>query len=246
MLNVLAKGDISMDGFSNFHLGETILRSILSFFTILVLARIIGKKQLSQLTFFHYITGITIGSITAEVSTQHNTDYWDGFTALICWTLLTLLTSYLTLNFSKIRILIDDRPTILIQNGTIIRKGMKKARLHTDELGMLLREQGIFSFNEVHYAVFETNGELSVLKKPAFANATKEDTKSALTLPPHLPTEIIVSGEIVRKNLMELDLTEEWVIHKLKKKNIDMKEVYFAQVLPDNSLYISLDKTEDD
>ena len=231
-----------MDGFSNFHFGETILRSILSFFTILVLARIIGKKQLSQLTFFHYITGITIGSITAEVSTQHDTDYWDGFIALICWTLLTLIVSYLTLNFSKIRVLIDDRPTILIQNGTIIRSGMKKARLHTDELGMLLREQGIFSFNEVHYAVFETNGELSVLKKPVFANATKKDAGiTDLAPPPHLPTEVIRIGKIIRKNLMELGVTEEWVLQKLKEENVAIDTIYFAQVLPDNSLYISLD-----
>lgn len=234
-----------MDGFSNIHFGETLLRSTLSFFTILLLARIIGKKQLSQLTFFHYITGITIGSIAAEVSTQHDTDYWDGFTALICWTLLTLLISFLTLNFSKIRILVDDRPTILIQNGTIIKKGMKKARLHTEELGMLLREQGIFSFNEVHYAVFETNGELSILKKPAYANATKQDTKANLAPPPHLPTEIIRSGKILRKNLLELDLTEEWVMHKLKKKHIEIKDVYFAQVQEDNSLYISLNNQDD-
>ncbi|MCM3390126.1 DUF421 domain-containing protein [Ureibacillus chungkukjangi] len=235
-----------MDGFSNIHLGETILRSILSFFTILVLARFIGKKQLSQLTFFHYITGITIGSIAAEVSTQHDTDFFDGSIALICWTLLTLLVSFLTLNFSKIRILIDDRPTILIQNGTILKKSMKKARLHPDELAMLLREQGIFSFNEVHYAVFETNGELSVLKKPTFANATKEDVNTSLTLPAHLPTEIIRSGKIIRKNLKELDVTEDWVLGKLKEQNIEIDKVYFAQVLPDDSFYISLDESDED
>jgi len=233
-----------MDGFSTIHFGETLLRSVLSFLTILVLARVIGKKQLSQLTFFHYITGITIGSLTAEVSTQHDTDYWDGFTALICWTLLTLLTSYLTLNFSKFRILIDDRPTILIQNGTIIKKGLKKARLHTDELGMLLREQGIFSFSEVHYAVFETNGELSVLKKPAYTNATKKDTNSDITLPSHMPIEIIKMGKIIRKNLMELGVSEEWVLQKLKNENVDIKDIYFAQVLPDDSFYISLNSED--
>lgn len=233
-----------MEGFRDFHFWETLLRSTLSFFTILVLARIIGKKQLSQLTFFHYITGITIGSIAAEVSTQHETDYWDGFIALIYWTVLTLVVSYLTLNFSKIRILIDDRPTILIQNGTIIRKGMKKARLHTDELGMLLREQGIFSFEEVHYAVFETNGELSVLKKPAFDNATKQDVNVDISLPAHLPAEIISAGEIIQKNLKELDLTEEWVLQQLREKKVELRDVYFAQVLEDNSLYISLDKED--
>jgi uncharacterized membrane protein YcaP (DUF421 family) len=236
-----------MDGFRDIHIWEMILRSTLSFSTILVLARIIGKKQLSQLTFFHYITGITIGSIAAEVSTQHQTDFWDGFTSLVWWTFLTLFISFLTLKSSKIRILVDDRPIILIQNGIIIQKAMKKARLHTDELAMLLREQGIFSFNEVHYAVFETNGELSVLKKPANTSLTKQDINADISLPPHMPTEIISDGKFIQKNLKELDLTEEWVMHKLKEKNVkNLKEVYFAQVLENNYIYISLNEQKNE
>lgn len=232
-----------MHAFEHIHFFEMILRSTLAFATILIVARVIGKKQLSQLTFFHYITGITIGSIAAEVSTQHRTDFWDGFTSLIWWALLTLFISFISLKSSRIRVLVDDRPTILIQNGTIIKSGMKKARLHIDELGMLLREQGIFSFDEVHYAVFETNGELSVLKKPANSAATKQDVKADVSLPPHMPTELISDGKINKSNLDELDLTEEWLLNKLKKKNVkDIKNVYFAQYLENGSLYISLNK----
>ncbi|MBD8027322.1 DUF421 domain-containing protein [Ureibacillus sp. Re31] len=232
-----------MHAFEHIHFFEMILRSTLAFATILIVARVIGKKQLSQLTFFHYITGITIGSIAAEVSTQHRTDFWDGFTSLIWWALLTLFISFISLKSSRIRVLVDDRPTILIQNGTIIKSGMKKARLHIDELGMLLREQGIFSFDEVHYAVFETNGELSVLKKPANSTATKQDVKADVSLPPHMPTELISDGKINKSNLDELNLTEEWLLNKLKKKNVkDIKNVYFAQYLENGSLYISLNK----
>lgn len=232
-----------MHAFEHIHFFEMILRSTFAFATILIVARVIGKKQLSQLTFFHYITGITIGSIAAEVSTQHRTDFWDGFTSLIWWALLTLFISFISLKSSKIRVLVDDRPTILIQNGTIIKSGMKKARLHIDELSMLLREQGIFSFDEVHYAVFETNGELSVLKKPANSAATKQDVKADVSLPEHMPTELISDGKINQKNLVELNLTEEWLFNKLKKKNVkDIKDVYFAQYLENGSLYISLNK----
>jgi len=230
-----------MPGFQEVNILEMILRSTLSFFTILVLARIIGKKQLSQLTFFHYITGITIGSIAAEVSTQVKTPFWDGFVSLIWWALLTLLISYIALKSSKARVFFDDRPTILIQNGTIIKNGMKKARLHTDELAMLLREQGIFSFDDVLYAVFETNGELSILKKPAKATATKQDVKADITIPPFMPTEVISNGKIIMKNLIELNLSEEWLLNKLKKKDIkNIEDVYFAQILENGSLYISL------
>nr|WP_232337083.1 DUF421 domain-containing protein [Lysinibacillus timonensis] len=230
-----------MEGFSEFNFWEMILRSTLAFFTILLLARIIGKKQLSQLTFFHYITGITIGSIAAEISANTEIQFWDAIVSLIWWTVLTLLISYIAIKSTKARVLFDDRPTILIQNGTIIKHGMKKARLHTDELSMLLREQGIFSFDEVHYAVFETNGELSILKKPAKSPATKQDMKADITLPKYMPTIVISDGIINKKNLTELNLTEEWLLNKLRKKHVEnVEDVYFAQVLENGSLYISL------
>ncbi|MFJ8237896.1 DUF421 domain-containing protein [Ureibacillus sp. NPDC094379] len=230
-----------MEEFLDINFFEISLRSIISFFTILILARIIGKKQLSQLTFFHYITGITFGSIAAEISTNEEIIFWDGFTSLIWWALLTILVSFISLKSSKARVLFDDRPTIIIQNGTIIKNGMKKARLHPDELSMLLREQGIFSFDDVLHAVFETNGELSVMKKPAKNPATKVDVKADASIPPYIPTELISNGTITKKNLIELDLTEEWLMNKLKKKNVkNIEDVYFAQILENGSLYISL------
>lgn len=230
-----------MDGFSNVHFWDMTFRSILAFLTILILTRIIGKKQLSQLTFFHYVTGITFGSIAAQISTQHDAHFWDGFISLIWWTILTLLISFISLKSTWARKVFEGRPTILIQNGTIIQNGMKKARLHTDELSMLLREQGIFSFDEVLHAVFETNGELSILKKPVYASATKQDVKADVSIPRQMPTEIISKGEIVRNNLLQLDLTEDWLQHKLKAENVkSIEDVYFAQVLENGSLYISL------
>lgn len=230
-----------MEGFNEVNFLDIILRSTFSFFSILILARIIGKKQLGHLTFFHYITGITIGSIAAEISVQKKTIFWDGILSLVIWTFLTMLVSFVSLKSSKIRELVDDRPTIIIQNGTIIQSGLKKARLHTDEVAMLLREQGIFSFDEVLYAVFETNGELSVLKKPAKSPSTKEDVKADISIPPYMPTIVVTNGKINNQNLEQLDLTEEWLMNKLKKKKIKkVDDVYFAQVLENGSLYVSV------
>lgn len=230
-----------MENFWEANILDIVVRSVITFIVILVLARIIGKKQVSQLTFFHYITGITIGSIAGEITTQIDTPFFDGIVALLCWTILTLFLGFVSIRSSKIRVIVDDRPTILIQNGIINQHGLKKARLHVDELAMLLREQGVFSFDEVHYAVFETNGELSVLKKPAKNAATKQDVKADCSIPPYFPTEVISDGKIVKKNLKELNLTEDWLIQKLKKKNINkIEDVFFAQVLENGSLYVSL------
>ncbi|WP_339174715.1 DUF421 domain-containing protein [Solibacillus sp. FSL R5-0691] len=218
-----------------------ILRASCAFFAILILARIIGKKQVSQLTFFHYATGITFGSIAAEISTQVETPFLDGIVSLIVWTVLTVAVSYISFRSKNARILFDDKPQIVINNGVILNNELRKARLHPDELAMLLREQSIFSFDEVQYAVFETNGELSVLKKPLARTATTADVSVSAPSPQYLPMELITDGQIIRKNLNELQLTEDWLRKKLAKKNIhDVNKVYYAQILENGSLYISI------
>lgn len=222
------------------NLWEMLMRSSFAFFAILLLARIIGKKQLSQLTFFHYVTGITFGSIAAEISAQVETPFLDGLVSLIWWTVLTIFVSFLSLKSKKARVLFDDKPTIVIQNGIILNDQLKKSRLHTDELAMLLREQSIFSFDEVLYAVFETNGNLSVLKKPLARSATKEDVHVSAPAPQYLPTELISDGQVIYENLDKLQLTEEWLLKKLSKKNLqDIEALYYVQILENGSFYIS-------
>ena len=223
------------------NLWEMLIRSTFAFFAILLLARIIGKKQLSQLTFFHYVTGITFGSIAAEISAQVETPFFDGLISLIWWTVLTIIVSFISLKSKKARVLFDDKPMIVIQNGVILNDHLKKARLHTDELAMLLREQSIFSFDEVLHAVFETNGNLSVMKKPLARGATKEDVHVAAPAPQYLPTELVSDGQVIYENLDKLQLTEEWLLKKLSKKNFhDIESLYYVQILENGSFYISL------
>ncbi|MGE7021847.1 YetF domain-containing protein [Solibacillus cecembensis] len=223
------------------NLFEMLIRTTFAFFAILLLARIIGKKQISQLTFFHYVTGITFGSIAAEISAQAETPFLDGLVSLIWWTVLTIFVTYLTFKSSKARVLFDDRPMIVIQSGVILNDNLEKARLHMDEVTMLLREQSIFSLDEVHHAIFETNGELTVLKKPLMREVTKEDLKIASPAPQYMPTELVSDGKIIVKNLNELNLTEDWLLKKLSKKNIhSVEDVYYAQILENGSLYTSI------
>ncbi|SDN44420.1 Uncharacterized membrane protein YcaP, DUF421 family [Psychrobacillus sp. OK028] len=230
-----------METFFELNFWEMILRTTLSFVALLVLARLLGKKQLSQLTFFHYITGITVGSIAAEIASQKETPFLDGLISLIWWAVLVMIMSYISLKFPTIRTWIDDEPTIIIKDGELSPKSLKSARLHMDDLLMLLREQSIFSIQDVHYAVLETNGELSVMKKVGLQEATKQDVKVPIVLPLFMPSEIIADGKIVKKNLEELDLTEEWVMKKLRKHGVEsVSEVFYAQLQTNGSLHISL------
>lgn len=235
-----------MDELSKIHFGETLLRTTLAFFVLLIMARLMGKEQVSQLTFFHYVTGITIGSIAAEIAGQYETPFVDGLIAMIWWSLLTLLMSYIALKSKRARAILDDRPTIIMFEGKIVEEAMRKSRLHLDDLNMMLREQSIFSIKDVHYAILETNGNLSVMKKAGQENATKKDVNAPAPEPKYIPTEIISEGKIEKKNLIELNLTEEWVYEQLKKQGIGkVEQVFYAEIQMDGSLHVDLGSKED-
>ena len=218
---------------------EMILRVTLSFFVLLVLARFLGKKQVSQLTFFHYVTGITIGSIAGEIASESGTHFLNGLISMIWWALLTMLMSFIALKSQKMRVILDDEPTIVMHGGKLLEKSMKKSRLSLNDLNMMLREQGIFSIKDVDYAVLETSGTLSILKKTGQEPATKKDVNASAPQPKYIPMEIISEFKIVKKNLKELGLTEEWVYEQLKKQGIgQIEQVYYAEIQADGSLHL--------
>ncbi|AVD54542.1 hypothetical protein BEH_24575 (plasmid) [Priestia filamentosa] len=220
---------------------EMILRTTLSFIVLLILARLLGKKQMSQLTFFNYITGITIGSIAADIAGETKTPFFNGLISLIWWSALTALIGYIGMKSSKSRILIDDEPTIVIKEGKILENAMKSIRLNIDDLSMLLREQGVFSTQDVNYAILEPNGKLSILKKINEQTATKKDLNITSAPPSHIPTEVIADGKLLEDNLKRLNVSKGWINKRLKDQGIhSVEEVFYGEIQPDGSLYIDL------
>lgn len=218
---------------------EMITRTTVTFTVLLFLARMLGKEQLSQLTFFNYVTGITVGSIAGEIVAHDDTHYLNAITSLVWWSILTIFVGYITMKSDKLKEILDDKPATVIKDGKILEKELKTSRLPMGDLMMLLRLQGVFSVKEVHYAVLETNGELSIFKKVSQQPATKQDVKASTTIPKYMPSQIISDGKIVKKNLHELSLTEEWVMNELKKQGIqNVKEVFYAEIETNGSLHI--------
>ena len=233
---------MSMEGYS---FVEMIIRTTVTFSVLLLLARILGKEQLSQLTFFNYITGITIGSIAGEIAAHDDTHYFNAITSLIWWSILTIIVSFISIKSAKAKSLLDDKPMIVIKNGKILEHELKKSRLPIGDLNMLLRMQGIFSVKDVHFAVLETNGELSVFKKVAQQSATKQDVKAQIVVPKYMPCTIIGDGKIVKQHLQGLDLTEEWLMKQLKKHGVNsVEQVFYAEIESDGTIYMDL--REDD
>ncbi len=219
---------------------ETSLRTIIGFTVLLVLTRLLGKKQLGQLTIFTYITGIAMGNIAGDMVVHRDIKLIDGVSGLIIWALSTYLLELVSLKSSKARVFLDGEPSIVIKKGVIMQKELAAQRLNMDDLTMLLRTNNIFSIQDVDYAILEPNGQLSVLKKTALESVTKKDMQIQPENRVYLPTEIIVDGRLVGKNLKELNLNNEWVGKQLEQAGINSaKEVFFAELQTDGSLYIN-------
>lgn len=224
---------------------QVIFKTLLGFSIILVMTRSLGKKQIGQLSYLAYITGISIGNMAGSMVIDRDIKVIDGILGLIFWCSLVYFFEYISLKSPKGRVLLDGEPTIVIKKGKIVEDALIRSKLNMDDLSMLLRNKDIFSIKEVDYAILEPNGKLSVLRKSGDEWVKKKDLHLPITLREYLPSEIIVDGRVVIKNLREFNLSEEWLDCQLQLYGIDSKEkVIYAELQSDGSLYINKKQEE--
>lgn len=212
----------------------------LVFVSLLLFTRILGKTQVGQLTFYEYISGITIGSIAATIAGSEPDRVWSHFYDLLLFVLLTFLLSQITIRSRPLRKLIDGTPTIVIRDGVILENNMRSMRYDLDELNCQLRQQGILDPSEVQFAFVETTGDLSIVKKTALQAVTKGDMGIS-TAAPVLPVELIMDGELITENLLSNTLSREWLMQELSNRNIrDIASVTYAVLDSKQQLFVSL------
>lgn len=217
-----------------------LIRSIVAFLLLLLMTRIMGKKQISQLTFFDYCVGITIGSIAATMSVDQNVKVANGLLALLVWGLFPIILAYLSLKSMRFTKIIDGSPTILIRNGEILVKNLKKNLVTADELMLLIREKGTFKISDVEMAVLETNGKLSVMLKADQQPVTPHTLRIPVE-PEHGPTILIADGKLLKKGLKERGYSIEWLRSEVQKQGAtDFKDVFLAQLDSYGNVYVDL------
>ncbi|MGC4377826.1 DUF421 domain-containing protein [Fictibacillus sp. Mic-4] len=217
-----------------------VIRTIIGFSVLLVLTRVLGKKQLGELTYFNYVTGIATGGIIGDMIIHRDIKILDGIITMFVWGLLIFIIEFATRKPSKAKVVLKSEPTILIKKGEIIQEALKKLSLGMDDLSMMLRIKDVFSIMEVDYAIMEPNGELSIKKKREKESLCREDMNISKIEPKYLPSQVIVEGIVMKRNLKEYGLTENWLTKQLDKAGISsIDEVYFAQLQEDGSLFIA-------
>ncbi|WP_029451111.1 DUF421 domain-containing protein [Clostridium algidicarnis] len=214
------------------------IKSVATFFILLILARLMGRKQLSQITFFDYIVGITIGSIAGSGIIDRDISMYDTIIALLVWSMLPIIIGNINLKSIRTRKLIESDPVIIIQNGVVNEKNMKKVRYNIGDLLMQLREKGIFELSEVEFALLEAHGELSVLKNSQSREVTLKDLNIKVPYK-GMTIEVILDGAILNQNLSIINKDEAWLINELKNRNInDVKHIMYAGYTSEGNLEV--------
>jgi len=219
------------------------VRAVISFFTLLIFAKILGKQQISQLAFFDYVLGITIGSIAAELTIDLSSRAWPHWVGLLTWAILGYLMEWITLKWRYAAKYIEGEPAIIIMNGKIMENVLRKMRFTVSDVMELLRNKDIFDLSQVDFAILESNGQLSVLRKPEYEPLTAKDMKISKK-PSGISTELIYDGILIEENLRQLNKDTKWLMKQLKAQGIkDISEVFLATLNPAGSFYV--DKYED-
>ena len=213
---------------------RTIVVLVLLFF----IAKMLGKKQISQLNLFDYIVGITIGSIAADISLDIEKDLIAGLVSLFLYGFIAYLIALFTMKSIKARRFFTGVPTVLVEKGKIIESGLKKTKLDINELLAEARIAGYFNLDEIDYALMEINGSISFLPRAGEKPATKKDMKVKCDNA-GLTVNAIIDGKYMENNMKAINKDKKWLDHEVKVQGFDSyDDILLATIDPNYQITI--------
>lgn len=222
--------------------GEILLRSVSSIVILFILTKLMGYKQISQLTFFDYAVGITIGSIAAQMAFDKDTPFYFMVIAMAVYAGVSILISFITNKSIKARRVLTGTPIMLIENGKIIKKNLNSAHFDLNDLLSECRIGGYFNISDIQYAIMETNGKVSFLVKSDKRPLEPYDINLR---PPQegLCANVIIDGQVMQENLKMIGKNEEWLQKQLKEQKVnDVSQVLLGTCDRDNQLTLFFEK----
>lgn len=221
-------------------LGEAlsiIPRSIFSLIVLFIATRMLGKKQVSQLSLFDYVIGISIGNFTAEMVLVLENQIINGAIAILTFGFIGYLISYGTMKSITLRRFLIGVPTIIIQNGKILNKALRKVNIDINDLLEQARGAGYFDIKDIAYAIMEVNGKISFLPIEGEKPYTKSDAN--IKLEKDNPTaNIIIDSKLMKNNIKNTDRSYEWFIRELKHKGYGTYQDILLATYNNNELTI--------
>jgi uncharacterized membrane protein YcaP (DUF421 family) len=208
---------------------QIFIRSIVFILVLIAMTRLLGKKQLSEVSFFEYVSGITIGSIAGEVIMGLDDNIGHGVLAIGVFGGITLLVDIFSLKSKKFRDIVEGTGTIIIKDGKVMEDNLKKEKYSLDELEALLRQKDIFNTADVEFAILEPKGDLSVLLKKENRPLTSKDLQLKVAND-KVPQTIIMDGTIINDAMSAAGKDRNWLHTELDKLGVTIENVFMAQV----------------
>ncbi|WP_053364902.1 DUF421 domain-containing protein [Bacillus sp. FJAT-27245] len=220
--------------------GTIALKLIVGFFALVVVTRLLGKKEMSQLTPYDFVFAILLGGIIEESVYDEKVNIFHVLFAVAIWGGVSYIVEKLGERFEKIRTPLTGTVSVLISEGKINHKEMRKNQLEMEQLRALLRTKGVFSLKDVRYVFMETGGQLSVMTKastdpvtPEMLNIEAEEVDPSLLL--------VDEGQIKEEDLKTAGKDEAWLREELKKEGVtNIEDVYYAEWSPQQGFYIEV------
>lgn len=217
------------------------IRSLISLATLFFVTKCIGKKQVSELSLFDYVIGLSIGNFAAEITINKDVNLIDGILAVVIFGLVSYIVSYLTMKSMKIRRFMIGTPTVVMENGRLIYENLKKNKFDINDFLEECREDGYFDISKIEYAIIEANGKVSILPKSEYGALTPNDMN--IKVPKQgLVANIIIDGELLEENLKKLNKTKEWFNKNLKVKGYDNYDNILLATVDINEKIVVYDK----
>jgi uncharacterized membrane protein YcaP (DUF421 family) len=208
------------------------------YIVLFIIVRLLGKSQISQISPFDFISALVLGELVGNAIYDQDTGFTIIVFSIVIWGILIYITEFLTQKSRKLRYILEGRASIIIHKGKLDWKQMKRNHIDIDQLQQLLRDKGVFSLQEVEFAILENNGGISVLKKAEADQPTLSDLKingEKRTL----PFTVVSDGEILNKNLQAAGVDEEWLYKELKQLGIRTPEdISYAEYVPGKEIFI--------
>ncbi|KAB3528817.1 DUF421 domain-containing protein [Alkaliphilus serpentinus] len=212
-------------------------RAFILYFIVVVVMRVMGKRQIAQMQPFELVIMIMIADLATTPMENAAIPLFNGIVPIITLLSVQIITSYMSLKSERLRELICGKPSILIYKGKLVQHELKRLRINMNDLLEQLRGKDYLNLHDIEYAILETNGDLSLIPRAEKQKVLREDLK-ILPQQEELPITLIVDGQLMKKNLMKAGHNEKWVINQLKKESIDsIKDTFFAFISSDEKFY---------
>lgn len=212
-------------------------RALVSLIILFFITKLIGKKQVSELSLFDYVIGISIGNFTAEMTMNFDGQYINGVVAIVTFGVMAYLVSIMSMKSIVIRRAVVGVPTVLIENGNILLKSLKRVKIDINDLLEQARNAGYFDLEEIAFAIMEVNGKISFLAKDKYSNPNKNDLGIKLSKD-NLTANIIIDSKLMEENISNTDRDRDWFIQQLKIKGYDTYDAIILATYKDNKITI--------